>query len=141
MASDVIKILGLQHRTSQATSPIRLIARIKGGLPVKTVHTVAALLAPNDARFKYRLVAKASLDRRREKNKLTPAEGTRVARLAKVWSMARDVWGSDDAARDFLFRSHPMAEDGRPIDLVIESEFGAELIVGILGRLKYGAAA
>ena len=34
-----------------------------------------------------------------------------------------------------------MAEDNRPIDLVIQSEFGAELVVDILGRLKYGTAA
>jgi uncharacterized protein (DUF2384 family) len=34
-----------------------------------------------------------------------------------------------------------MIEDRRPIDVVIESEFGAELVVEILGRLKYGTAA
>jgi putative toxin-antitoxin system antitoxin component (TIGR02293 family) len=140
MYGDVIEVLGLQTR-SQSTSPIGLITRIKSGLPVKTVQTVAHLVAPDDALFKYRLVAKASLERRKGTNRLTPAEGTRIARLANVWSMARDVWGSDEAARDFLFRPHPMAEDKRPIDLIIESEFGAELIVGILGRLKYGTAA
>ncbi len=34
-----------------------------------------------------------------------------------------------------------MAEDKRPVDLVIQNEFGAELVVDILGRLKYGTAA
>ena len=34
-----------------------------------------------------------------------------------------------------------MAEDKRPIDLMIQSEFGAELIVDILSGLKYGTAA
>jgi putative toxin-antitoxin system antitoxin component (TIGR02293 family) len=34
-----------------------------------------------------------------------------------------------------------MIEDKRPIDVVIQSEFGAEMVVDILGRLKYGSAA
>jgi putative toxin-antitoxin system antitoxin component (TIGR02293 family) len=55
--------------------------------------------------------------------------------------MALDVWQNDDDARDFLFRPHPMIEDKRPIDVVIQNEFGAEMVVDILGRLKYSSAA
>ena len=115
-----------------------MIGRIERGLPVKALDKVAHLLAPDDAHFKYRLVPKATLERRRSTKKLSPEEGARLARLARVWSAARDVWGGDDEARDFLFRPHPMAEDERPVDLVIQSEFGAELILDILGGLKYG---
>ena len=110
-------------------------------MPVRAVDKVADLLAPGDAQFKYRLVPKATLDRRKTTKRLSPEEGARLARLAKVWSAARDVWGGDEEARDFLFRPHPMAEDNRPIDLAIRSEFGAELVVDILNGLKYGTAA
>lgn len=34
-----------------------------------------------------------------------------------------------------------MIEDRRPIDVVIQNEFGAEMVVDILGSLKYGSAA
>jgi uncharacterized protein (DUF2384 family) len=34
-----------------------------------------------------------------------------------------------------------MVEDRRPIDVVIQSEFGGEIVADILGRLKYGSAA
>jgi len=51
------------------------------------------------------------------------------------------VWGSDDAARAFLFRPHPMLEGQRPIDVVLANEFGRPLVEGILGRLQYGSAA
>ena len=91
--------------------------------------------------FKYRLVPKATLDRRKAAKTLSPEEGARLARLAKVWSAAREIWGGDDEARDFLFRPHPMADDNRPVDLAIRSEFGAELVVTILSGLKYGTAA
>jgi putative toxin-antitoxin system antitoxin component (TIGR02293 family) len=140
-SSDVAAVLGLPAKSVEAHSPITLIVRIEHGLPVKALDKVAHLLAPDDAQFKYRLVPKATLERRRTANKLSPEEGARLARLAKVWSVARDVWGGDDEARDFLFRPHPMAEDRRPIDLIIQSEFGAELIIDILGGLKYGSAA
>ena len=139
--SDVGVSLGLPGKSAEAHSLIALIIRIEHGLPVKAVDKVARLVAPDDAQFKYRLVPKATLERRRATNRLSPEEGARLARLAKVWSVARDVWGSDDEARDFLFRPHPMAEDNRPIDLAIRSEFGAELVVDILGGLKYGTAA
>jgi putative toxin-antitoxin system antitoxin component (TIGR02293 family) len=140
-SGDVAAVLGLPATSVEAHSPIMLIFRIDRGLPVKALDKVAHLLAPDDAQFKYRLVPKATLERRRTAKKLSPEEGARLARLAKVWSVARDVWGGDDEARDFLFRPHPMAEDRRPIDLIIQSEFGAELIVDILNGLKYGSAA
>ena len=34
-----------------------------------------------------------------------------------------------------------MIEDRRPIDVVIQSEFGAEMVLDILSSLKYGSAA
>jgi putative toxin-antitoxin system antitoxin component (TIGR02293 family) len=58
-----------------------------------------------------------------------------------VWNLALDVWGGDAEAREFLFRPHAMLEDRCPIDVVIQSEFGAEMVVDILGSLKYGSAA
>jgi len=140
-SSDVAAVLGLSAKPLEAFLPITLIFRIDHGLPVKAVDKLAHLLAPDNAQFKHRLVPKATLERRKKTNKLSPEEGARLARLARVWSAARDVWGSDGEARDFLFRPHPMAEDKRPIDLAIQSEFGAELILDILGGLKYGAAA
>jgi putative toxin-antitoxin system antitoxin component (TIGR02293 family) len=134
-------VLGLSTKSLEAHSPVMLISLIEHGLPVSSLEKVAHLIAPDDAQFKYRLVPKATLERRKTTKKLSPEEGTRLARLARVWSAARDVWGGDDEARDFLFRPHPMAEDNRPIDLAIRSEFGAELVLDILGGLKYGTAA
>ena len=65
----------------------------------------------------------------------------RVARLARVWNLAVEVWGSADEARDFLFRPHAMLEDRRPVDVVIQNEIASELVLDILQGLKYGSAA
>lgn len=138
----VANVLGLPAaKELLARTPLGLISVIKDGLPVKTLDKVAQRVAPGDVQFKYRIVPKATLERRKAAHRLSVEEGTRLARLARVWSVAADVWKDADATRNFLFRPHPMAEDNRPIDLVIESEFGADLVVEILGGLKYGTAA
>ena len=139
--SDVADVLGLPVREIGARSPFGLISRIEHGLPIGSLERVARLLAPQDAQFKYRLVPKATYERRKLAHRLSSEEGTRLARLARVWSVATDVWGGEDEARDFLFRPHAMIEDRRPIDVVIQNEFGAEMVIDILGRLKYGSAA
>ena len=138
---EVAGVLGLPARERTAQSAMALITRIKDGLPIAALDRVARLLAPGDAQFKYRLVPKATYERRKIAHRLSAEESARLARVARVWAVALDVWKTEAATRDFLFRPHPMIEDRRPIDVVIQSEFGAELAVEILGRLKYGTAA
>ena len=138
---NVVGILGLHGKDAPSASPYLLMSQIEDGLPVNSVERVARLLAPGDAQFKYRLVPKATYERRKASHRLSSDEGTRLARIARVWGLALDVWQSDGDAREFLFRPHAMLEDRRPIDLVIQSEIGAELVLDILGGLKYGSAA
>jgi putative toxin-antitoxin system antitoxin component (TIGR02293 family) len=139
--ASVADVLGLSAKESAARSPLGLVSRIENGLPVGALERIAHLVAPGDAQFKYRLVPKATYERRKAARRLSSDEGTLLARVARVWSLAREVWGSDEAARDFLFRAHPMIEDKRPIDVVLQNEIGSEMVIDILGRLKYGSAA
>ncbi|MER8395134.1 DUF2384 domain-containing protein [Mesorhizobium sp. M1340] len=134
-------VLGLPAKEVAARSPFGLMSRIENGLPIGALERVAHLLAPGDAQFKYRLIPKATYERRKAVHRLSSDEGTRLARVARVWGLAVDVWQNEEEARDFLFRPHPMIEDKRPIDVVILSEFGAEMVVDILAGLKYGSAA
>lgn len=138
---DVASVLGLSKTEAAARSPIGLINRIEDGLPIVALERVSRLLSPADARFKYRFIPKATYERRKATGRLSTDEGTRLARLARVWSLALDVWRDEEEAREFLFRPHPMIEDNRPIDLAIRSEFGAQMVSDILGGLKYGSAA
>lgn len=134
-------VLGLPGNKPAIRSPFGLISQIEAGLPLDALDRVARLLAPGDAQFKYRLVPKATYERRKGTSRLSAQEGARLARVARVWALALDVWQSEGEARDFLFRAHPMLEDRLPVDVVIQSEIGAELVLDVLGRLKYGTAA
>ena len=139
--ANVADVLGLPPKEVASRSPMGLVSRIERGLPLAALDRVAKIVAPGDAQFKYRLVPKATYERRKAAQRLSTDEGTRLARLARVWSFALEVWESEDEARGFLFRPHPMIEDKRPIDVLIQSEFGAEMVIDILGGLKYGSAA
>ena len=142
METPYAQVAGMLGISATASSPVQIIDRIRQGLPVTTLYNVSRQVAPDDAGFVFRIVPKASLARRkRGSSPLTADESNRLARLAAVWSVAETVWKSAAEARAFLFRPHPMLEARRPIDVVLESEIGAELVKSILGGLLYGTAA
>lgn len=139
---EVAGILGFRTRSEGPTSPFEIIERVRSGLPIAALDRVSHGLAPRDANFKYAIVPRATLARRKKRHdKLSAEESDRVVRLANIWVFARHVWGSDEEARAFFFRPHMMLEGRRPIDVVLGTDMGARLVEDILGRLKYGSAA
>ena len=157
-AQETAEVLGIAGPTGTTQSILWLPRQVTSGLPVSSLERVANKVAPDDKGFVYRIVSKATWARRRKgpqvtgraltqeldhagKGALSSDESAKVARLAEVWTLARQVWGTDEGARAFLFRPHPMLEDQRPIDVVLANEFGRPLVEGILGRLQYGSAA
>jgi putative toxin-antitoxin system antitoxin component (TIGR02293 family) len=144
----VAEVLGIGEAKSGPLSLMTLMSEVERGLPLAALDRVVRSLSPGDGSFAFRLVPRATLARRRKQaaspeagSRLSADEGARVARLAEVWAFAREVWGSDEEARDFLFRPHPLLEGRRPVDVVLANEFGRPLVDAILGGLKYGSAA
>lgn len=123
--------------------PLRLAASIEAGLPVAALDRVAEAVAPGDEAFRHRLVPRATLARRRAAGgrRLSPEEGARVARLAAVFGLAREAWGDEAEARDFLARPHPLLDGRRPLDVALATDLGARLVERVLGRLMHGTAA
>jgi len=121
-------------------SPLDLSAAVRDGLPVSALDRVVRVVSPNDVGLRYRLVPKASLARRKA-GALSAAESERLARLARVWALAAEVWKSDEAARTFINRPHMMLADRPPLDLILESEIGASAVEDVLNRLQYGIVA
>ena len=149
----VADVLGFRPEAGMM-SMLALATAIEQGLPLASLDRVADSVAPGDGGFAFRLVPRATLARRRRGHpggdptaaipaeaRLTAEEGARVARLAAVWASALDVWGTPEAAREFLFHGHAMLDGRAPIDVVLATELGAPLVDGILGRLKHGSAA
>jgi len=144
-AADAIsRVLGIR-----ASDPFTLMSAVEKGLPLTVLDRVVYSVAPTDNKFAFRIIARATLARRRKawastkdkvEGRLSAEEGTRLARLAGIWAMAIEVWGNQEDARRFMFDAHPLLHGRRPVDVVLESEFGRPVVEGILGRLQYGSA-
>lgn len=138
---DMADVLGLEKDWSGFTA-LRFSARIARGLPLGSVERVHRIVAPGYSGFSTLVITKQTLVRRRKKGEsLSRTESERLARIARVWSMARDVYKDGELARTFLMRPHQLLEGRVPLEVATENEYGAEAVVEILGRLKYGSAA
>lgn len=135
-----VGLLGVPIKRRAKDSDLSYLQLIEQGLPVSALERVAELVAPRDAKFKFRIVPKATLARA-EKHRLNAHQSVRLARIATVWAQALRVWKTDDAVRGFLFRPSPVLEDKLPIDLVLENELGASLVRDVLGRIEAGTFA
>jgi putative toxin-antitoxin system antitoxin component (TIGR02293 family) len=144
IADPVSEVLGIR-----ASGPLPLMSAVEKGLPLASLDRVVHSVAPSDSKFAFRIIPRATLARRRKAlatakgragGRLSPEEGTRLARLAGVWAMALEVWGTGEAARQFMFEAHPLLHGRRPVDVVLENELGRPVVEGILGRLQYGSA-
>jgi putative toxin-antitoxin system antitoxin component (TIGR02293 family) len=119
-------------------SPLRLADEIERGLPSASLARLVRALAPGDPDFKYKLVPRATFARSKGK-RLSPAHSERIARYARLWAAALNVWKSEDEARDFLWRAHPLLDGRKPIQ-VAATEVGARLVEDLLGGLEHATA-
>lgn len=133
----VESLLGVAPR--RADTRLGLAYSIEDGLPVTALDHLAEAVAPQDARFKFRLIPKATLDRRRKSTRrLTTAEGDRLARLAKVFSFGLDIYREPEKVRAFLNRPHMMLDGKTPLDVALATGPGADAVINLLGRAAYG---
>lgn len=134
-------LLGVPPRIGDTR--LGLADSILSGLPVSALDHLADEVAPDDTRFKFRLISKATLDRRKKSvsQRLTSEEGDRLARIAKVFSFAMEIYQDKDKARAFLGRPHPMLDGKAPLDVALATGPGADVVINLLGRAAYGGAA
>ncbi len=141
MLASVETLLGVEPGLH--ASRLALAYSIENGLSVAALDHLAETVAPDDARFKFRLIPKATLERRRKSadQRLTSDEGDRLARLAKVFSFALEIYRAPEKAREFLTRPHPMLDNKAPLDVALSTSPGADLVINLLGRAAYGGGA
>lgn len=136
----IVQLLGLPMR--QSISKLWFSDELSKGLPVTSLERVQAQVAPGLDTFTKLIVAEGTLKRRRRRHQpLSPLESQRLERVARIWTMALDVYGNDEDARRFLSQPHPLLRQRVPLEVAAANDVGADAVKGILGRLKYGSAA
>jgi putative toxin-antitoxin system antitoxin component (TIGR02293 family) len=83
-------------------------------------------------------VSTKTLQRKIEKNTpLTQVEGDRLYRVVEIFTFALDVFRDFRAVRDWIESPQPVLGGSLPRDLM-RSAAGAEEVMNLLGRIKYG---
>ncbi len=138
-ADRAAEYLGIETKNS----PLAWVRAAERGLPVTKLESFAKRVAPDDTRFKYSIVSKATFARRKDAKpaRLSKEESERLMRIVQTFSFAEEVWGDLDSAVRFMSSPHALLEGQRPWDVVVGSEMGGRLVEEILGRLAYGTAA
>ena len=125
------KVLG--HRVRTLDDLRRLV---EAGLPLEALARVVARVAEPELR--YRVVARATLHRRRQR--LSLEESERLERLARITALAEDVWENEAQAHEFLRSAQPQLDGQRPLDLA-RTDLGARQVEDLLLKLEFGLPA
>jgi putative toxin-antitoxin system antitoxin component (TIGR02293 family) len=110
------------------------------GLPIRALDETAEYVSASGrdlSALKDRLVPRATRSRR---ERLKPAEGEKVERLARLMALAEAVWEDREDARSFMNEEHPRFEGRTPIEMA-DTELGARRVEDLLMKLEYGLPA
>ncbi len=118
------------------------VVLIRQGLPSTCVVDMSAALGMTRATLISDLqLSRSSIEGRiKKKSRLTPIEGERVLRVAKVLARAEDVFDDQVIACAWLKRKIRSLGGHTPISLLV-SRSGFELVMQKLGHVEYGMAA
>ena len=109
---------------------------VTAGLPRATLDALTERVAkpPESTRLKYRIVPKATYQRR---DHLSAAHSQKTERLARVFAMVEAAWRDEEAARRFMSTPHPELDGRTPLDAAM-TEIGARQVEEVIERGLHG---
>jgi putative toxin-antitoxin system antitoxin component (TIGR02293 family) len=112
---------------------------VAAGLPRATLDALTERVAkpPESTRLKYRIVPKATYQRR---GHLSAAHSQKTERLARVFAMVEAAWRDEEAARRFMNAPHPELDGRTPLDAAM-TEIGARQVEEVIERGLHGLPA
>lgn len=142
LTQTIVDLLGGYEVLQQApASPIDMHELILGGLPYASLFEVSKHLSALAASDISTAVGVSERTLRRQKDNPDKAMPTELAsktwQLAQTLAIATDVFGSQEAAGQWMVQAATGLDGRRPIDL-LQTVPGAELVNDFLGRLEYG---
>jgi putative toxin-antitoxin system antitoxin component (TIGR02293 family) len=107
------------------------------GLPFAALkYVVRNFPARQKTRVQQIVVPRSTLQRREEEGRLRPAESERLERIARLATLAEQVWESPEEAQRFLTSPHPQLENQSPIDLAA-TDLGTRRVEALLWKLEH----
>ena len=118
-----------------------LVELTKRGIGADVVVHLAEKLLVSPANFVgYIGMSRATLDRKqRNQSVLGLVESDRLVRYTQLWKQAVHLWGSEDAARQWLTAPEAALGGVSPVEHAA-TEIGARQVEDLMGQIAYGIA-
>jgi putative toxin-antitoxin system antitoxin component (TIGR02293 family) len=138
---DVLKVsqaLGGARILREKVSTVADLERAVGkGLPFAALkYVVRHFPERQKTRVQQIVIPRSTLQRREEEGRLRPAESERLERIARLATLAEQVWESPDEAQKYLNSPHPMLDNQAPLDLAA-TDLGTRRVEDLLWKLEH----
>ena len=139
LEQDVVTVLGGRRTLGRAVhSQLDLADLILKGMPRRAAEALRRRMHSSEQEFAQSLgISAKTLQRSVSKPRLTPAQGDRLYRLARIVAMAEDVLEDEEQAYRWLREPHRGLGGRVALDL-ISTEAGAREVEDLLGRIEHG---
>ncbi len=121
-----------------ATSDRDVVAKVRGGLPVRALRTISKKLNVSHSVLASALnIPERTLMRRLQAATLPQTESDRLYRIARMLSAATDAIGSEVHAARWMLQENVALGNVIPLQL-LDTEAGAREVEIVLGHIRYG---
>jgi putative toxin-antitoxin system antitoxin component (TIGR02293 family) len=109
-------------------------------LPLTSVNSLSHHGLSDEEIYSFIIPRRTLLHRKTRRESLTHDESDRAVRIARITSLAEEVFGDDDKASRWLRKAKSRFERRSPLEM-LRTEAGARLVEEMLLQLDYGFAA
>ncbi|HVA38190.1 MAG TPA: antitoxin Xre/MbcA/ParS toxin-binding domain-containing protein [Candidatus Dormibacteraeota bacterium] len=139
------EILGLSREIrafERRVGHARLADLVERGFPSNSVAVLSAYTGLSHKRLaEAASIPTRTLERRvSAKERLKPDESDRLARIARIWAMAEEVFGARSAVERWMEEPNRALDGRRPID-ELGTEVAAREVEDLIGRIREGGFA
>ncbi|MEG9437358.1 DUF2384 domain-containing protein [Edaphobacter sp. HDX4] len=114
------------------------IARlVEERLPLSSVESLTSTGLSDDEIYRYVVPRRTLVHRRSKREPLTHEESDRAVRIARIASLAEEIFGEDAKAARWLRKPKSRFEGRTPME-VLRTEAGARLVEEMLLQLDHG---
>ena len=130
--------------TKLGVNPLRsdrdLARLVEERLPLASVESLSKHGVSDEEIYRLIVPRRTLVHRKTRREPLTHEESDRAVRIARIASLAEEVFGDDEKAARWLRKPKSRFEGRTPLDL-LGTEAGARLVEEMLLQLDYGFAA
>jgi putative toxin-antitoxin system antitoxin component (TIGR02293 family) len=113
---------------------------VEGRLPISSLDSLSGHGISDEEIYAFILPRRTLVHRRSRKESLTPDESDRAVRIARITSLAEEVFGEDAKASRWLRKPKTRFEGRTPLELT-RTDAGGRLVEEMLLQLQYGFVA